>query len=73
MTNGRTCDVCRWFDSGQCRRYPPAPVLPGGFSWPSVAADHWCGEWAQREPPEVYPEPEPRLAPRPTKKTTKRI
>lgn len=54
-----TCKTCRYWEpwdygnDGECRRYPPAPVMspafnngevPGSFC-PDTGRDSWCGEW----------------------------
>lgn len=51
-----TCEVCRFFDVGHCRRWPPETVLcPSdnqhpimyvpSTAWPLVSHDDWCGEF----------------------------
>lgn len=49
----RTCGSCRYYDTGACRRYPPARVYggdkPGELDvtvWPVVRLEQdWCGEY----------------------------
>ena len=58
------CIVCRWQDSGKCRRNPPqmmygttdrypnGEVMIPAFScadWPEVSASDWCGEWKEKK------------------------
>ena len=56
-----TCDNCRFFFFGFCRRYPPTvfynplPEEEGTeetlSEWPTVEADDWCGEHQVRREP----------------------
>ena len=62
--NKRTCQGCRfWHQSesadqnGQCRRYPPAVIMPHGLVRPTMAADNSCGEWRDKS---ITPEQEQR-------------
>lgn len=55
MATLRECRLCRFFDKGNCRRYPPRIVpypndnqhpvlyLPSEW-WPSVIRDGCCGD-----------------------------
>lgn len=58
------CEHCRFWsyvegkDERPCRRFPPAPVPgadeldlynPGGFVFPVVQANEWCGEFQRRD------------------------
>lgn len=59
-----TCGTCRYWepwdgcDDGECRRYPPVPVMspafnngevPGSFC-PDTGKLAWCGEWEEVPP-----------------------
>lgn len=53
----QNCGTCRCFvadpgaEVGCCHRYPPVPVVIAdtlSFTYPVVARDDVCGEWARR-------------------------
>ena len=48
MATERTmvCGTCRFYEDGDCHRYPPQLVSPNQLSWyPDVGPEDWCGEW----------------------------
>lgn len=54
MKDSPECGNCRFFlaedkgDSGECRRYPPVPLIDEGewvTIWPAIDSDDFCGEW----------------------------
>jgi len=55
MSEKKSCETCKHFYQGDCRRYPPQLVSvndgPGEigesiYSWfPSVCKSEWCGEY----------------------------
>ena len=64
MSDKRTCERCRWWhreeptnQNGQCRRYPPAVIMPHGLVRPTMAEDNYCGEWRDKS---ITPEQEQR-------------
>lgn len=72
-----TCQDCRFYRGGTCRRYAPRPTHgqtvahPDSF-WPPVGYGDWCGEFESdgvEEDPERPEPPPPR--PEPTVKPTK--
>ncbi len=44
ITSIPTCATCRYWITQQCWRFPPIPMLGGGFVRPSVKSIEWCGE-----------------------------
>lgn len=53
--NDRTCGNCRWWhrgepilQNGQCRRFPPVPIVSHGYVRPTMAEDNSCGEWRDK-------------------------
>ena len=54
----RSCEYCEFFYeinnsnniivSTRCRRYPPQ-TMGGGFKFPEVDSDMWCGEYQHKE------------------------
>jgi hypothetical protein len=49
----QTCAECRYFADNaprsmplECRRFPPTLMKGGGYAWPLVRRDDWCGEWS---------------------------
>ena len=64
MSGERTCERCRFWhreeprnQSGQCRRYPPAVIMPHGLVRPTMSEDNSCGEWRDKS---ITPEQEQR-------------
>lgn len=55
-----TCETCRWWAGGECRRYPPTLIVPGTWTggpaqepvtrFPDTARWQWCGEHQPEEP-----------------------
>ena len=55
-----TCETCRWWWGGYCRRFPPAVVIPGTHTggtgqtpvtrFPETHRLWWCGEHTPKEP-----------------------
>jgi len=61
------CETCVWWAdleafeptnrgsvecTGQCRRYPPIPMIDGSNRFPITGSDCGCGEWMKRQPKE---------------------
>ena len=64
MSHKRTCEQCRFWhqteptnQNGQCRRYPPAVIMPHGLVRPTMSEDNFCGEWRDKS---ITPEQEQR-------------
>lgn len=48
--DGKTCETCRFYNQGYCKRFPPVipPLGSDGRDynrWPVVSTHEWCGEW----------------------------
>lgn len=42
------CGNCKFYDDGDCRRFPPAPVFDTMdiiFKFPRLPSNKWCGEF----------------------------
>ena len=61
MSERPTCETCRFWDGGECHRWPPTihPELRWGDDyqnegyWPHISKNDWCGEHEPR--PEEKP------------------
>lgn len=45
------CDNCKFYDRGECKRYPPSTTPSGWKSYPRVEHHDWCGEFRTVEVP----------------------
>ena len=51
-----TCKNCKWFDDGDCKRYPPTTIVCDGRNgdeicayYPEVSEIDFCGEYELME------------------------